>query len=226
MHIKSDQEATRHEAQKRTDKRLRKALEMREALEDAHGTSFDLKYPIAQIHLWYQSFQNVMRWIGTIAAGMLTFTVSILMGDALTGEIQPDLIEHNIGRFRWAFGFLGLSMISVLLTLIITYNWLVMSIRHAAWVAHPSVRRLQEIINAGGSLPRDIPESMQEGRVHDDDPHMDGTMASEFVRYGGKLHLNLWGTMSYVLGGVAGASLFVGIVFYVLAAWDILADLL
>ena len=226
MHTEPDHETSRREAQKRIDERRKKALEMREALEEAHGTSFDLKYPIAQIHLWYQSFQNVMRWIGTIAAGMLTFTVSILIGDALSGDLRLDLVEQNLGRFRWSFGFLGLSMISVLLTLIITYNWLVMSIRHAAWVAHPSVRRLQEVIQSGGKLPRDMPDSLQDGGVHDDDPYMDGTMASEFVRYGGKLHLKFWGTMSYVLGGVAGASLFVGIVFYVLAAWDILADFL
>jgi len=217
---------TTDEAQKQSDERQRRALELREALEAAHGTTFDLKYPIAQIYLWYQSFQNVMRWIGTIAAGMLTFTVSILMGDALAGNIQFDAVEHNLVRFSWSFGFLGLSMISVLLTLVITYNWLVMSIRHAAWVAHPSVQRLQTIIDDGGKLPRDLPESLQEGHVHDDDPYMDGTMASEFVRYGGKLHLKLWGTMSYVMGGVAGTSLFIGIVFYVLAAWDILAELL
>ncbi|NKI34673.1 hypothetical protein HFP89_05795 [Wenzhouxiangella sp. XN79A] len=226
MQIEEDGDITPDEVQKRCDERRRRALELREALEEAHGTSFDLKYPIAQIHLWYQSFQNVMRWIGTIAAGMLTFTVSILMGDALAGNIRFEAVEHNLGRFTWSFGFLGLSMISVLLTLVITYNWLVMSIRHAAWVAHPSVRRLQAVIDNGGALPRDLPESLQEGHVHDDDPYMDGTMASEFVRYGGKLHLKLWGTMSYVMGGIAGASLFIGIVFYVLAAWDILAELL
>jgi hypothetical protein len=226
MQNEQDDQAIHREARKRIDARLSQALELREALAEAHGSSFDLKYPIAQIHLWYQSFQNVMRWIGTIAAGMLTFTVSILMGDALTGEVRFDVAGANLGRFSWSFGFLGLSMISVLLTLIVTYNWLVMSIRHAAWVAHPSVKRLQAIIDGGGKLPRDLPESLQDGRIHDDDPYMDGEMASEFVRYGGKLHLKLWGTMSYILGGIAGASLFVGIVFYVLAAWDILAELL
>ncbi len=185
---------------------------------------YDLRYPVAMIYLWYQSFQLLMKWIGAIAAGMLTFTVSLLMGDVLRQTVDLAAFQNNVHHFRWSFILLGACLITVLLTLLVTYNWFIMVLRHAALVMHPAVRQLQSVVDSGGRLPGDMPRELRGGRCRADDPLVDGDIAMEFISYGGKLHMRLFGTLSYVLGGLAGILLFAGTVMYVHSAWTVLRD--
>lgn len=187
---------------------------------------YDLRYPVAQLYLWYQSFQTLMKWIGAIAAGMLTFTTSILLGDALQGSIDPNVVLSNVHRFRWAFIMLGACLLTVLFTLLVTYNWFIMSLRHAARTMHPAVQLLQSIVDSGGRMPQDMPDELKGGRCLEDDPFLDGELAQEFISYGGKFHMRFFGILSYLLGGLAGILLVVGVVIYVVSAWAVVRGLL
>jgi len=172
---------------------------------------YDLRYPISYLYMWYQSFQQVMRWIGAVAAGMLTFTASFLLSDlvnatprnAVSLPSDPASIELSVALFdpfflRVSLLLLAASLLAVLLTLFVTYNWLVAGIKSAFY-----------------PMQADL---VQEGLLEEG-------LAREFKSYGAVLSMKQWGMISFVLGGIAGICLLLGTIAYTISAWGVIRAL-
>lgn len=187
----------------------------RKLLAAAEPLLFDFRYPAAYLFIWYDSYQKIMRWIGAVAAGMLTFTITFVFRDSrdafgegdFAGAVEA-LPAPNLGYFdpdllRLSLALLCFSLLVVLCNLIVTYNWLVAGIK-------ASIHALE-----GEMKSKSILGSSKLGPA----------LQQEFHSYGAILSMAAWGRISFALGGVAGAALLVGIALYVLAALRLLAEI-
>lgn len=177
---------------------------VKKLVELAEPLAYDLRHPVAYLYLWYEAYQKIMRWMGAVAGGMLTFTASFLLKDLLLpaaaepGAAGLQLAAFDPALLRTSLLLLAGSLISVLINLLVTYQWLVAGIKSGI---EPQIAAMQ-----------------QEGVL-------EGDLEREFHSYGAVLSMQTWGRVSFILGGVAGALLLAGVGLYVAAAWGLISSI-
>lgn len=84
---------------------------------------YDLNYPMAYLHMWSECYQNILKYLGIVAAGILTVTVSFLFEHLATAPSEAVFAPGVRVSFKASFALLGASLVFVLFARIFTYNW-------------------------------------------------------------------------------------------------------
>jgi hypothetical protein len=155
---------------------------------------FDPLHPMSYLSEWYEQYMKQMRWVGAVAAAVLTFTVPMMLGAGPLGQAGHSL-EGSRGALMFACGLLGLSLLFVCACLLVTYNWFV-GVMHML-LRHSGPRMVQEGVLGESAL-------------------------QELLSYGTKSPAQAWGRRSLVLGWLAGIPFALGILVYVVVAFAIL----
>jgi hypothetical protein len=159
---------------------------------------FDFMYPMAYLTAWYDAYMRQMRWMGVVAAAILTVSFTVALGEPLREGGAFPVTGVNLALLLASFLLLGLSLLAVCYCLMVTYCWYVE-------VMHMFVRF---------SAPR-----MQK------DGLVDEAGLNELLGYGTKRTARHWGLRSARSGILAGWLLAIGVIHYALSAiWFILAS--
>lgn len=94
-------------------------------------SSTELKDLVDYLHLWYESYQKLIRFIGAVAVGVLFFTTTFLLKDVVGGAYHEKLKAMDLGNIRLSIILFAVCLFFVFLNLLVTYNWFVSGVNQA-----------------------------------------------------------------------------------------------
>ena len=91
----------------------------------------DIRDSVEYLRIWYEAYERLMLYIGTVAVSILVFTATFLLKDYVSGTYAGKLQIADLASMKRSIIFLGICLLFVALNFVSTYNWFAHGLNHA-----------------------------------------------------------------------------------------------